>query len=389
MAKPSPQRKDLPDVSRKIGQTVRYALVASAGGRCEFRGCNRYLFGHSKTKAVGNFGNNAHIRAFSPDGPRAGTAEERAGVDLNELDNLLLLCEECHSLVDTDVETYTLDSLCVMKRDHEERVTYLLELPQENEASVIEVWTSLSMPAVVRGQSKVIAALLPLYPSKHRSALVDLSRHNLSDLSLVPAATESIDAELREKFGAGGERPTHIAVFGITNVPLLVYLGAKLGDRQDARLFQYHRDTKDWKWKTEPPRAEYALERLSVGTEPKCVALVLSLSGSVDRADLPSEIDATHSVYEIRLVSDMPHVDFLRTLADLEKFRALYRSFLGQLQAAHGSLDELLVIPAVPIPVAISLGIDRLPKIHPALWIYDIDKNVADRRAYRRVLRIT
>ena len=222
----SPRRRsDLPDVTRKIKTRTKEALIAASAGRCELPGCPRYLFVHTPTKRSGYFGNYAHIRAFSPGGPRAGRAVDRARVDLNDIENLMLLCPECHVLVDRHAEEYPIAKLQTWKREHEERVTYLLELPGENEAAVIEIWTSLAKPPVVRSYGKVVAALLPLYPSRIHSCLINLADHDLSDMTLVPAAVEQIDKHLGRLFATSGERPTHVAVFGITNIPLLVHLG--------------------------------------------------------------------------------------------------------------------------------------------------------------------
>ena len=376
------------EVTRHVKESTRLELVAASGGRCEFLGCNTFLFAHSVTKTGRYFGNTAHIRAFSPGGPRAGTPEERADLDLNAIENLMLLCQECHTLVDGDEGGYPIEKLRGWKRAHEERATYLLDLPAENEACVFELWTSLSNQPVVRSQAKIVAALLPLYPSKVRSALINLAEHNLSDATLIPAAKDLIDIEVARIFGPTGERPTHVAVFGLTNIPLLAYLGAKLGDRQDVKLFQLHRDTKDWKWKDEPASAEYSVENIRAGTSKTSVALLLSLSGTIDPESLPDEIDGRFSIYEIKLVSDTPNRDFLRTLGDLSRFREVYRKFLSDVQEKHGTLSEIEVIPAVPIPVAVALGMDRLAKVHPALQVHDLDRNAGDKPTYQRVLRV-
>lgn len=123
------------------------------------------------------------------------------------------------------------------------------------------------------------------------------------------------------------------------------------------------------------PRATYETRCLRERKAGGPVALVLSLSGPVipdaglEAAKLPVDGDAT--VYELRLTSDTPNPDFLRTLADLQAFQAAHRRFLAQITGQHAGLQELAVFPAVPVPVAISLGMCRLPKVHPALAVYD------------------
>ena len=364
------------EVTAQIGHPTRSALIAAAGGRCEFLGCPRYLFEHHVTKKPRNFSQCAHIIAFRPAGPRGDVEPRPAGI--NAFENLMLLCPSCHKLVDDAPAEFPAEKLRGWKQCHEERVRWLLDLPTENEAAVLEIWTNVAPPPVVRSRSKVIAALLPLYPSKAHEYLINLAAHTMTDKVLVPAAAESIDAEVGKLFATTGERPAHLAVFGITNIPLLVYLGSRLGDRIHTHLYQHHRDTKDWKWKDEEPKASYATRVLREGKDPKRVALVASLSGSIipeaglAAAKLP--VDNTYTIHEIRLTSTLPNPDFLRTLPDLTAFQSTYRTFLAQLNQRHGRLEALALFPAVPVPVAISLGMDRLPKVHPALAVYDHTK---------------
>ena len=85
--------------SRAIDPTRKLLLYVRAGGRCEFDGCNAYLFRHHVTQAEENFSQVAHIVAFKPDGPR-GKIGLRPD-DINDLENLMLLCPQCHKLIDT------------------------------------------------------------------------------------------------------------------------------------------------------------------------------------------------------------------------------------------------------------------------------------------------
>ena len=65
-------------------------------------------------------GRECHIVARSLAGPR-GEAEPRSGID--DYKNLILLCANCHAVVDGQPERWTPDELRQVKRDHEQRVT--------------------------------------------------------------------------------------------------------------------------------------------------------------------------------------------------------------------------------------------------------------------------
>ena len=49
-------------------------------------------------------------------------------------------------------------------------------------------------------------------------------------------------------------------------------------------------------------------------------------------------------------------------------------SALGLIAAEHGFVDAVDVFPAVPAPIAVLLGRERLMKRHPALRLHDADK---------------
>ncbi len=63
-----------------------------------FSGCNIYLLEHHLTLTNGNFAEAAHIYAFNEQGPR-GNVDGRPE-DVNSVGNLMLLCPDCHKLVD-------------------------------------------------------------------------------------------------------------------------------------------------------------------------------------------------------------------------------------------------------------------------------------------------
>ena len=108
--------------SRQIAVTVQTMLWGRSAGRCEFAGCNKPLWKSSVTQERVNIAQKAHIYAFSANGPRA-----RASIPvsvLNSVDNLMLVCHECHQKIDrrSDGGRYKAPLLQQMKATHEERI---------------------------------------------------------------------------------------------------------------------------------------------------------------------------------------------------------------------------------------------------------------------------
>lgn len=94
-------------------------LYQRSGNRCAFPKCGKLLSlpGTESDDAV-VLSRVAHIVAQKLDGPRGRyplPLEER-----DKLENLILLCEEHHTIVDNQVHTYTVERLRQMKEDHEQ-----------------------------------------------------------------------------------------------------------------------------------------------------------------------------------------------------------------------------------------------------------------------------
>jgi hypothetical protein len=226
--------------------------------------------------------------------------------------------------------------------------------------------------------SHVYEAVSPRWPTSRQGHVIDLTAINVEDDAGAKVAAKQIDAEVANLYrpGMDADKTRHISLFGLAPIPLLMHLGSRLTDKIAIDFFQRHRDpgTTPWKWRNDRPPVSYTVERMQTGTANEKVALVVSLSGTIARQSLPAGIDGSFHVYEITLDSVTPNPDFMRSRDDLERFRQRYRLLLAEIAKAHGQLSELHVFPAVPAPVAIVLGHDILPKVHPDLLAYDFDK---------------
>jgi hypothetical protein len=123
---------------KRFGQFSRmvvWSLIARSAGRCEFRGCNEFLFTHPLTGDHGNFGENAHIVAFREGGPRGRDGERPTNID--SIENLLLLCAPCHHLIDTKPNKYPRAELEAHKREHEARIKRVTALGPAMQTTVL------------------------------------------------------------------------------------------------------------------------------------------------------------------------------------------------------------------------------------------------------------
>lgn len=361
-------------LTRHVPEATRLLLCVRAGGRCEFDGHNAYLFEHPVTLQRGNFAEMAHIVAFRNTGPRGDDANRPE--DINDVDNLMLMCPTCHKLVDDHPAEYPRERLEGYKREHEDRIQHLTDLGAERKTSVIVFKARIAGHTVAVPFDQIVEATFPRYPMTRSPMTIDLTT-----IEEGPGFTETACATITKRVGQlflpEGEATQvgHVSVFALGPIPLLICLGRHLTSKVPVDLYQRHRDNERWAWKDAGPALSFRSEMIKQG-DAKRVAVVLSLSGSIKLEDLPADVRDSATVYEMTLNNGAPTPTFLRTRQDLEAFRVGYQELLGRIGQAHGTLPEIDLFPAVPAPIAVLCGRELLPKVHPKLRVYDNDKSV-------------
>lgn len=104
-----------------IPQSEQRILQQKSGNRCAFPTCRRRLTAAStpdNREVV--LGEMAHIIGESVNGPRGNSPLSLT--ERNQVDNLILLCNTHHQLIDSQPETYPVAVLRRMKQEHEEWV---------------------------------------------------------------------------------------------------------------------------------------------------------------------------------------------------------------------------------------------------------------------------
>jgi hypothetical protein len=359
---------------RSISPLLRVILFVRAGGRCEFDGCNEYLFEHHVTLKEGNFAAVAHIVAFRPDGPRGHAGKRPSGI--NDVNNLMVLCPRCHKLVDDHPAQYTKRTLQEYKERHERHIRHMTGLSRNLKTSILVFTSKVSEQDVFISFEQILEAVSPRYPVSRPGKIIDLAAIHIGDASSIKTAQEAIKRGTAQLYDAGGDTQTvkHLSVFALAPIPLLIDLGARLSNKIPTDLFQRHRDKENWTWKRSGDPVRYQFKRLRHGTGRRNVAMIVSLSGTIRPRDLPKEIDRGYSIYELTLKRRTPNPTFLRTKHDLENFRLAYQAALATIMRDHGTIKSLRFFPAVPAPIAILCGRELLPKVHPELLVYDFDK---------------
>jgi hypothetical protein len=354
-----------------VSTKTRQIIWGKGAGRCYF--CNTSLIGDLISgNEDANFGFVAHIVGEKPNGPRGDAVRSPLLVD--DYRNLMLMCYTHHKLIDVDkVADYPEPVLLEMKRRHEERVAVVTDIKPERASHVVRYGAKIGDHESPVSFEQVRVAMLPQrYPADGKSIGIEILGNAATDGEDLYWRTEpenlrrQFDTILRPRISS--REITHLSVFGLGPIPLLVKLGALLGDIVPADVYQRHREpTPGWPWAEDGPTLVYQMGRPTVKGD--TVALKLAISGTVTDDRIQAVLGNNVPIWS--LTSTPVGNDVMRHAADLQQFRATMRTLYDDIKAHHGEKAKIHVFPAIPVSVAIELGRVRMPKSDLPLLVYD------------------
>lgn len=368
---------------RKIPDPERLKLWVRSGGRCQI--CRRHLLEGQLGYRELTFGQAAHIvgQKASANSPR-GLEELLSDEERDNADNLMLICDDEHSEIDKwgSRDAFTVPFLRELKRKHEDQVFLATSFGEYNRTTPIRMvgWLRGS-PAEV-GRDAVATAVMA---SAGRMPRFDLSTRNMLEIDLrglpgedgpLPvyyvAACQVIDRAVKTKAAeaVASDDIIHLSVFAFARLPLLVYLGAQLGDQVPVDVYQKHRRTGDWKWPEPDGKATFAFS--VPDPEPaRCEAtLVINVSGTIHRDELPPDVRDL-PVFELA-VDQLAHPDVLAGPGALDAFSDACRRMLAEMEGrGHKHVRLLHVFAAMPLSSAVEFGRVLSRDVYPSLQLYD------------------
>ena len=119
----------------------------------------------------------------------------------------------------------------------------------------------------------------------------------------------------------------------------------------------------------------YSYRRIKSGNSRDKVALLISISGSINSNDIPQKIQNSHYIYEIVPSNAKQTPMILKRVEDLSSFKQAYQEFLRHIHSEHPNSKVLKLFPSVPLSIAVCCGSERLPRVDPSLEVYDYNKN--------------
>lgn len=348
-------------------------LWVVSAGRCQFPGCNEFVLHDKTTLSEGNYANIAHIISWTPTGPRGDTAlSSKLGKDIS---NLMLMCLRHGKMIDSkkNIPLYTVDFLKKCKETHESRIKIQTSIDASRKTTAVRLQTNIRGRLVTVSQPDVYTALITAgrYPYDEKGIHIDLTNlHYSADKSSWETATKQIDATLSSALTVGNDerKEDHFSVFGIAPIPVLAYLGFKLGNTTPADIYIKLRE-KPWSRVSSDSKLAFILARPRSKDKAKAVALSVAISGTTSRSEIEKHLGKGIPVYEIKIKKTQ--IDQIECIEDLESFRKLYRETIDEIRELHGKKCKIHLFGAMPTCAAIICGREIIHGVDPTIVIYE------------------
>ena len=324
-----------------IREAVKLRLWGMAAGRCEI--CNKLLYLDSHYGDDANFAENAHIHAVGKTGPRH--VDSMTKDEINNVDNLMLLCAEHHHLIDTKPENYLSDFLIVQKKTHENRIRRLTEIQDADSCKIVTFFSNIDNVDVFNTVSVLRRASVKcgLYPKQDEP----IELHSGSVTKYIPSKeimqiqVDVLENQVKQYFGSIVKKEDVVALFALAPQPLLFELGYLLCDQLNIRVFQCHREGDKWAWPEDQSVVDF-LTCKSRNESETVIALVVDLSAEIVKN---------------------PHIQ--------DSFVRAFRLLMERIKNDNPKAKEICLFPAMPASLAVRAGMDIMPKVDLPIKIYD------------------
>ncbi len=350
---------------------VKRNLWFAAHGRCEFKGCNKRLYVNGVTKEECNISNYAHIIGDSENGPRGNKDSDALAKDPS---NLILLCTECHKLIDSKQgeERYTVEILRAMKKEHEDRIELVTSIQPTRKSLVVAYGPKIGNDTPYFHKDVLNNAIMPeWYPvdlipieiqMKNSVLNEDMTTYWLSEQSQIETLCNSKVIKALETGICA-----HVSLFPIGPQPLLVKLGTVLNDKYNVQVYQKHREPDTWNW-LEPTNQNdiVVVEPKQKGKEP---ILVIALSANAIKERVNQRFGNNASIWTI--TCNDPNNDMMKSIDQLNQFMSVTRKVMDDIKSNSNGYDTLLVFMSAPASCAVELGRIRMPKADLKWRLYD------------------
>lgn len=402
--------KDSEDEAGREGDitpSIKEELTYLAGWRCQFAGCGRDLKRHGATGRSGRFSYFAHIVAASAKGPRGDAVLSK--LLASELSNFMLLCDECHRLIDKkDPAKYTVEVLRKMREDNIAEVQRLLGSLQHKPAEVIAIIGNIAGQPAQFGMDDAHDAM---WGEGLRSTEAKPTRyfypggqnHDVHSTAYWASLFQQMKTDmpalqtLLNGTRSGAARP-RLAIFPLHSTSVLVLAGRVLGDTAGTHLFQPHRNKLGpgtrWAWpatgtRPAPHLDKFQLEEL-VNHTPDCdeAILIVGLTSDIEALRMPANcaLEGNFLLPTLRITGPSFDKDCMQQPEDLQLVGLVVDAAMRKLQD-EWRVRKVHLFVSAPTSAAVVVG-QKMQARHHAEFVCH-ESLPGPGSAYKATIKIT
>lgn len=361
-----------------INTETRNQVLFDAHGRCMFEGCGTDLTWDPVSGRRGNFAYLAHNVASSESGPRGVLylSKELS----NEPDNILLLCDVHHRIVDTIAKAdYPAHRLQNMRRQYcDDSIALLDRLQLAKIPAFCVTWPVHQQTIAAPTPTQIAEALVPI------GARLDGYLRRVGDndrvlremdvealWSLMPVAIDAAASDILLQAQSESHRA---ALFAMGLMPSLIALGAKLGNKNTITPMLLHREAGLWYWPASEPRVDWYDVRGLKSLPARCQDVVLEVAFTAQ----PQSMINTREALGFPSITIIAAGEFLGNGAlghphDGRRFRQDMQELWHRLRDSHG-VERVHLLPCMSNAASVFLG-QAFDSYHPSIIVYDFLQN--------------
>lgn len=347
---------------------TKMMLCARAGGRCQFDGCNKKLFIDGVTLKMLNNSNIAHIVASAPDGPR-GNSESYELSD--KIENLMLMCQEHHKLIDENPDIYTISILGEMKEEQERKIEELLDEMNYPKSEVIMMESPIKGLSVSVDFKQAVEAIRSEgnNPASNHGVSISLEvygNYRSSEYwnNLEKQLNDCVTYQIYSLYRRSPD--IKLSIFPLAPIPLIIKLGELMGDKRKIDVYQKFREPDTWRWQSKEISNSFSTEvfRNSDGDK---IALIISISSEIDMTRV-TVVDDFDVIYHLK--AQKCSVNAIKSRKDLEAFWQEYLRVLDIIKNKDKG-TEISLFPAIPVSASFEIGRRYMPRVYPKIRVFD------------------
>lgn len=330
------------------------------------------------TGAAGNFSYLAHNVAASEQGPRGVLF--LSGEKADDPENVLLLCDKHHRLVDKiATPDYPAHRLSQMRANYINSANKLLNSLSFHPVAVYSVlWpvqkARISAPSPLQINQSMNKLDWRMYNEPNSlSDNEDILRQLESDQvwSILPTIINTTAETILQQIKVFNYRAA-LFVFGL--MPAVIAFGAKLGNKNELYPMLRYRDGGQWTWPLDVPRKQKAydvIERELLGESEEEIIVTLAFTGNPDQFKKFSQENPQMKVVEIIAHNDVMGNGAIGHPKDGVSFMSDMQKLMLKLKSEHG-VNKIHLLPCASNAVCMFFG-KAFDNYHPDIWVYDFD----------------